>query len=281
MKLTDFYKKEELNPLFIAFSFKEKEIKKYWPKATFIEWDKIILLNGNIFVKDTPISAYSCIFIGLCKDNERKFSVVQDYLKTSKVKHLLYGSTFFDTNKPLQHVKFKQAGLNQPKTVIGLAKELTAIKLVKELKLPIISKILNGSQGKGIVKHETQGALAKFLADNKDTDFIFQEFIPNDFDIRVFFLKGEILFAIKRTRQKKGEFRNNVSLGGSQEFIDLDIIPKNIAMTIDRCFGLDFAGVDIMQATDSKLWYVLETNSAPQFKDKEHLVIPKIIEYLK
>lgn len=283
MKLIDFItEKKQEKVVFIAFTFKQKPFEELLPDALFVDWSDISIKNGQIFVGPDNINTFSFIFLGLCGDNERKFILVKEYIEKSKTASLVYGSTISTNNKLLQTFRFAESKLDQPKTVIGSASTLKAVELVKELGLPIISKILDGSQGKGIEKHTTRTALNEFLESNKKKDFIFQEFIPNDGDIRAFFFKGELLFAIKRVAKTKGEFRNNVSLGGTQEFVELSEGAKKIAQKVNSTFSdLDFTGVDIIQHKTNKRWYVLEINSAPQFINKDDLVIPKIVEFIK
>jgi hypothetical protein len=282
MKLNDLIiQRNEPKHLFIAFDLKQKQIKEYLPDALFVKWDAISIRNGKLFIGKEPIESFTFIFVGLCGDNERKFALVREYITKSKVKSLTYGSSMTTSNKPIQSFRFESAGLNQPKTIIGKASELTYREIVKELGLPVISKILDGSQGKGIEKHDTNTSLIKFLESNKSKDFIFQEFIPNDGDIRAFFFRGDMIFSIKRTAKAKGEFRNNVSLGGSQEFVELPDEAKRFALAVNNTFSMDFAGVDIIQHKKDKRWYALEINSAPQFINKDELVIPKIVQYIR
>lgn len=282
MKLNDLVKqRNDPKYLFIAFDIKQKQIKEYLPDAIFVNWNNISIRNGKIFIHSDPIESFTFIFVGLCGENERKFALVREYISKSKIKSLTYGSSVTTSNKPLQSFRFANAGLNQAKTIISKASEITYRELVKELGLPVISKILDGSQGKGIEKHDTNTSLIKFLETNKNKDFIFQEFIPNDGDIRAFFFRGDMLFSIKRTAKANGEFRNNISLGGIQEFVELPEEAKRFAIAVNNTFSMDFAGVDIIQHKKDKRWYVLEINSAPQFINKDDLVIPKIIQYVK
>lgn len=284
MKLEDFHRTKKRH-LFISFSFarKEKEnyIKKYLPDAEFVAWKDITFCCNDILVKGESIKEFYAICVGLVAENERKLSLIRDYIDRTKIKYLQYGNFVQYKNKLLQTAKFANANILQPKTIIGTCSELTAKDLAKTLGLPIVSKIIDGSQGEGVEKHTTQAALTTFLNKNKNKDFIFQEFIPNDCDLRIFFFRGEILFTISRTRQDKKEFRNNLSLGGKQEFIEIPEEAKRIAIQVNNLFNFDFAGVDLMQDNKTKKWYVLEINQAPQFGGKNELVIPKMVEYLK
>lgn len=271
-----------IKKLFISFSHFQAELSAELDACTFVSWDEVAVENGIVTVAGATLTDFGFIFIGPVTEHQVKASVIRDYIKKYSVPHLYYGVPAYLENKPLQSFLFTQNNIAQPKTVISHTSNVTAEKLVKELKLPIIAKITNGSQGKGISKLDTNAAVDRFLKANPKQEFIFQEFIPNSCDYRIFFFKNELLYAIKRERKKESkEFRNNLSLGATQEFVELPENVKIMAKKIACCFELDFAGVDLVQSEKDGTWFVFEINSAPQFKEKEHLVLPKIIQFIK
>jgi predicted ATP-grasp superfamily ATP-dependent carboligase len=268
--------------LFISFHHFEAELTAELDTCKFVSWDEVAVENGILTVAKEPITKFGFIFMGPVTENQVKASVIRDYIKKYSVPHLYYGVPAYLENKPLQSFLFSQNDIAQPKTIISHTSNIDAEKLVKELKLPIIAKITNGSQGKGISKLDTNAAVVRFLKANPKQEFIFQEFIPNSCDYRIFFFKNELLYAIKRERKKESkEFRNNLSLGATQEFVELPENVKILAKKIACCFELDFAGVDLVQSEKDGTWFVFEINSAPQFISKENLVLPKIIQYIK
>ena len=167
MKLEDLFSKEPKKYLFISFSFNKREkenyIKKYLPTADFVEWKDISFHCNDILIKQINIKEYSAIVIGLVANNERKFSVIKEYVEQTKIKYLQYGNFTQNKNKLIQTYKFAINNIAQPKTIIGNTSELNAKNIVKNLSTPVISKIIDGSQGDGIEKHDTLSALTTFL----------------------------------------------------------------------------------------------------------------------
>lgn len=281
MKLVDLLNPASKKCLFIAFSKHKELIEAELPNSTFCEWVDVLINDGEIRIKDRPISSFNFILLGTTGENAVKAGLLREYIKKFSVNHLFYGAPFYIENKLLQSFLFKESGISQTKTVISNTNNIEAANLIKELKLPIIAKITNGSQGAGIFKLDSKAAVIRFLKANPRKEFIFQEFIPNDCDYRSFFFKGELLYTIKRQRKEGKEFRNNISLGATSSFVSLEPNIQLLAKKIATCIDLDFAGVDLIQSSADGKWYVLETNSAPQFKDKHHLVIPKVVQYIK
>ena len=87
------------------------------------------------------------------------------------------------------------------------------------------------------------------------------------------------MYSIRRESSKDSEFRNNVSLGGTKTTIKLEPAAKKIADAANAAMKFDVTGVDIIQHKDTKKWYVMEINAAPQFSGE--LFEPVIDEFIK
>jgi len=101
----------------------------------------------------------------------------------------------------------------------------------------------------------------------KNSQFLFQKFYANDGDYRILVLGKEVRVWEKRTR-KKGEFRNNIALGGEEKFFPLKKIPAKmaeIAMSAAGSLNLQIAGVDILVEKKTDKMWLLEVNHAPCF----------------
>jgi RimK family alpha-L-glutamate ligase len=262
--------------LFISFPHRKK-VKEIIPNSLSVIWNDIKLENGKMTIKNKDISTFKKIFVGVIKRKYKpKVDFIKKYIKDNNIPHLFYIKS--NKNKSQQQDIFEKNKIPTPKTIYGKVKDLDIDKVITELKFPIISKILNGSKGVGVEKHDDKKQLEKFFKDNKNEVILFQRYIENESDIRVFFFKGKILFSIERTRQNKKEFRNNISLGAKQKFITLPKDAETLCNKINKVFDLDFAGIDLIKSSDNK-WYVLEVNESPQFKNKENKVIPEIKKY--
>ena len=179
-----------------------------------------------------------------------------------------------------------RAGLGLPKTVFtNYSKNVDdVIKSVGGT--PLVIKLLEGTQGLGVVLAENDNAAASVLEafNGLKARVIAQEFIKEakGADIRVFVVDGEIVGAMKR-QGKEGEFRSNLHRGGSAEIIKLSIDEKNAALKAARVMGLGIAGVDLLQSARGPL--ILEVNSSPGLEGIEAAtgvdIAGKIIHYLE
>jgi RimK family alpha-L-glutamate ligase len=231
--------------------------------------------------EDLADAAY--VFVGVVGLNSAFCSCVREYLTKYKVPALFYGTSHELNNKPLQTVLMHNAGVKQIKTIISKCSAVTVEHLVTELKLPLVSKVIDGSQGRGVDKHDDKATLTKLLKSKKNELYIFQEFIPNDGDIRAFYIGDELVYTIKRrTKDSSKEFRNNISLGGSHEKVKLDAVAIKLASKAQKALAFDMTGLDLIQHQETKDWYVMEVNSAPQFAGGEKdEILQKLVKLIK
>lgn len=155
---------------------------------------------------------------------------------------------------------------------------------INYLQLPIVIKEFEVDRGEGVYLAKTEEELRLLLKDLEETEVLFQEFIPNDYDYRLLVLGGKTVVVEKRIRTDKNEFRNNISVGGIEEFVSLDSIPKEMAALAQeaaRHNHLQIAGVDFIIDKDNN-FYILEVNRAPQFTPDKSVSneIPELTNYL-
>jgi glutathione synthase/RimK-type ligase-like ATP-grasp enzyme len=138
--------------------------------------------------------------------------------------------------------------------------------IVEHCKLPFIMKSTRGSLGDEVYLVDSQESFESIVSKlDRKQKFIFQEFIPNTFDYRIIVSEGNIVSAVKRIR-KADSFRNNTYLGAVEVFMDINELPSEVVhLSINSAssLDLDWAGVDIVTATDSGKSYVLEVNRRP------------------
>jgi ribosomal protein S6--L-glutamate ligase len=129
---------------------------------------------------------------------------------------------------------------------------------------PLIVKLLEGTQGKGVVLAETKKAAESLINAFKSlkANILVQEFIKeaNGEDIRCFVVNGKVIASMKRTAAP-GEFRANIHMGGSASFIKISNEEKRVALLATKTMGLKVAGVDIIRGQKGPL--LLEVNSSP------------------
>ena len=178
------------------------------------------------------------------------------------------------------------AGLGLPKTAFtNYSKEEKQI--VQNMGgAPLIIKLLEGTQGLGVVLAETIKAAKSVIEafHGLKARILVQEFIKEAkaSDIRAFVVNGEVVGAMKRTG-KEGEFRSNLHRGGTAELIKLKRSEKAAAVKAAETMGLSVAGVDMLQSDRGPL--ILEVNSSPGLegieKATESDIAGKIIEYIE
>ena len=129
---------------------------------------------------------------------------------------------------------------------------------------PLIVKLLEGTQGKGVVLAETKKAAESVINAFKslNANILVQEFIKeaNGKDIRCFVIDGKVVAAIQREAMP-GEFRANIHLGGTASIIKATAEEKRIAIKATKAMDLKVAGVDIIRSSKGPL--LLEVNSSP------------------
>ena len=129
---------------------------------------------------------------------------------------------------------------------------------------PLVIKLLEGTQGVGVVLAETRKAaksvIEAFL--NLKAHFVAQEYIKeaNGADIRCFIINNEVIAAMKRTAPI-GEFRSNLHRGGTAELIDITEEERQMAVRATKIMGLNIAGVDLLRSDRGPL--IMEVNSSP------------------
>jgi len=129
---------------------------------------------------------------------------------------------------------------------------------------PLIIKLLEGTQGKGVVLAETKKAAESVINAFKSlkADILVQEFIKeaNGKDIRCFVIDGKVVASIQREAEP-GEFRANIHQGGTASLISPTAEEKRIAIKAAKSMDLKVAGVDIIRSAKGPL--LLEVNSSP------------------
>ena len=129
---------------------------------------------------------------------------------------------------------------------------------------PLILKLLEGAQGRGVVLAETQKAAESVINAMKslNANLLVQEFIKEagGKDLRCFVIGNKVVSAIERTAAV-GDLRSNIHQGGSAQAVRIRPEERKLAVAATRAMGLDVAGVDIIRSERGPL--LLEVNSSP------------------
>jgi ribosomal protein S6--L-glutamate ligase len=129
---------------------------------------------------------------------------------------------------------------------------------------PLVIKLLEGTQGIGVVLAETRKAAESVIEAFRglDANILVQEFIKEagGMDIRCLVVGGKVVAAMKR-QAAEGEFRSNLHRGGTAEKIKLTPEERSTAVRSAKAMGLNVAGVDLLRSNHGPV--VMEVNSSP------------------
>tara|TARA_R110002124_G_scaffold287253_1_gene471897 strand:+ start:1742 stop:2617 length:876 start_codon:yes stop_codon:yes gene_type:complete len=167
-----------------------------------------------------------------------------------------------DKLKSLQ--RLSKAGIGMPKTVFTNYSRDVEEVIEHVGGTPVIIKLLEGTQGLGVVLAESKNAAESVLEafNGLQARVIVQEYIKEakGADLRALVVDGQVVGAMKR-QGKEGEFRSNLHRGGSANIIKLDHDELKLAMNAAKVLKLPVCGVDMLQSSRGPL--LLEVNSTP------------------
>jgi len=151
---------------------------------------------------------------------------------------------------------------------------------------PVVIKLLEGTQGVGVVLAETKKAAESVIEafSGLKANFMVQEFIKEagGADIRCFVVGDKVVASMKR-QGKEGEFRSNLHRGGSAKLIKITPEERSTAVRSAKVMGLNVAGVDLLRSNHGPV--VMEVNSSPGLegieKATERDVAGMIIEFIE
>lgn len=176
--------------------------------------------------------------------------------------------------------------VDMPKTVFASNKSSAKDVIALSGGAPLVLKILEGTQGVGVVLVDSEKA-AKSVLDafyGMDVNLLVQEFIAEagGADIRVLVVGGEVVGAMKR-QGPEGDFRSNLHQGGSATAHKLTRKEKTTALAAAKAMGLGVCGVDMIESARGPL--VMEVNSSPGLEGIEKStgidIAGKVMEYIE
>lgn len=151
---------------------------------------------------------------------------------------------------------------------------------------PLVLKLHQGAQGKGVVLAETQKSAESVIDAFRSmyVNILIQEYISgcNGADIRCFVVGDKVIAKMKR-EPKEGDFRSNLHSGGTASKIEITKEEEGIAVKASKTMGLNVSGVDIMRSSKGPV--VLEVNSSPGLEGIENItkidIASRIMEFIE
>lgn len=204
-------------------------------------------------------------FIQKCQEecSKRQISLVFkeeketiDYINKSKVDFVIYRARNSELLKEIEAHGIRC--FNNYLTNKTANDKFLTYQFLKESSFPCLDTFLNidevGSYPLVMKSRSGHGGNEVFLINNKeeanntDDKYIYQRYIPNNGDIRLYVLNQQVIASIKR--KSEIDFRNNYSLGGKVELFDASEEMKAIAIKISKLLNADYIGVDFLLTKD-------------------------------
>ena len=259
---------------------------------------------------DTQVVSYLRCYMNIAKANPRIFFKSDELSFDSVIPRIASTWTFYGAAVVRQFELMGSLSANSSASISRSRDKLRALQLIGNSgvempvtgyvhfsrdiesvlntvgKPPFVIKLLEGTQGRGVVLTQTMDAAISAIETMKkiDANILIQEFIKEaeGEDIRAIVVGDKVVASMKR-KAKPGEFRSNVHLGGSVINYVMTDEEKDSAVRSAKVLGLHVAGVDLIQSNRGPL--VLEVNSSPGLEGIERAsgidVAEKIIEYLE
>mgnify|MGYP000035328958 CR=1 FL=1 len=167
-------------------------------------------------------------------------------------------------DKLYAHQLMAKAKIGMPVTAFASSPKDTSNLIGLVGSAPLIVKLLESTQGKGVVLAETKKAAESVIDAFRGlkANFLVQQFVKEAAgeDIRCLVIDGKVVASMKRTGAE-GDFRSNLHRGGSATAIRITKEERDTAIRAAKTFGLGLAGVDLLRSDDGPK--VLEVNSSP------------------
>lgn len=215
-----------------------------------------------ILVKDTPIEKYDCVYAkGSAHYASLLCSVTTGLYKTAYLP-ITPQAFIVGKNKLLTQLWLLEKGIPMPKTYVSSSAK-AAKNVFNKLHYPVIIKLPEGTQGKGVMFADSYAAASSLLdaLGSLKQPFIIQEYVETEgTDIRAFVIGDMVVAAMKRYAAVE-EKRANIHAGATGEAYNPSPAEASLACAAARTLGADICAVDIIQSAKGPL--VLEVNLSP------------------
>ncbi|MDG1417016.1 MAG: 30S ribosomal protein S6--L-glutamate ligase [Maricaulis sp.] len=196
------------------------------------------------------------------------------------------GSIVVSRDKLHAHQELARAGIDMPVTAFANSPKDTNNIISHVGGAPLVVKLLQSTQGRGVVLAETKKAAESVIDAFRglDANFIVQEFIEeaDGADVRCFVVGGRVIASMMR-QAEAGEFRSNLHRGGTARTVKITKEERQVAVRAVKVLGLSVAGVDLLRSSQGPK--VLEVNSSPGLEGVERTsgkdVAGMIVEYIE
>ena len=240
-------------------------LKKHFDVVDSLNLKEIEVSIGNddmILYKGKKLPEYDCVYAkGSFKYAPLLRAITQELSKKS---YMPIGADAFTTvhDKFLTHLALQEGNIAMPKTHLASGVEATR-SLLDKVRFPIILKLLQGTQGKGVLFAESKAAASSILdtLTSLNQPVIIQEYIDTGgIDTRVIVCGDNVVGSMIR-RAKPDEERANIHSGGKGEAVKISDPVKKLAIKASKMLNMDIGAVDILEGAKGPV--VIEANLSP------------------
>ncbi len=254
-------------------------------EAIFYEDVTVLIKNGELsvlFSGNDQAAQYDMVYIRGISYGPLRHALAR-YFESLNIPVVNSESlTFQAMTKLEQNTQFALAGVSVPDSVyITKGGDLKRAVELLNAPFPLVAKSIDGRNGSD---NELVHSFDELVALPFE-DAIIQRFVPNNFDYRVIVAGDEILASYRRVRnQEDTGHKNNVSQGGTREFVELSADLAEMAVKAAQSIGREFTGVDILTNNETGESVVLEANfnfGTPDFdtQEDERVYYERIAQY--
>ncbi len=257
---------KNLSEVIAKFPFDVKLIKGTYENLEFSFKDN----KATITHKGVDLKDFSFVWLSSSWVSRDLAYAVKLYLKNSEVP---YSYVEKGTSKVTDHMFFALNNIQAPDTLFLGSKDIQKglLQIEKICGYPLVVKDTKGARGADSILVNTREELIKEMKKlPKHKKYLFQRFIPNDYDWGVMVVNGEVVSGEKRF-PKLGEFRANVHNGSTEVFFNPSDIPmkiKQMALDTSKALGLSWSRSDIIINRDTQAPYLMEINRFPGLTSK-------------
>lgn len=223
------------------------------------------------------LASFDLVYFKSHKNNYSKALAAAAYLQFKNIrffdKELL---THISYDKLSEYLKLALYDLSVPRTICGSNQYLTdnAESIGKRLGWPLVCKEISQDRGRRNFLVKDAAQLRKVLkAAAKGEIYVVQEYIPNDGYIRALVLGRQVSVAVNRGAVPNDDPQKahlNKPAGSSNAVLiaedELNPLAHDLAIRAAEVMNRQIVGVDLIQHANTKKWYLLEANSAPQLR---------------
>ena len=241
-------------------------MEKYFDQVDMLDIRRMEVSVGKgaqgVLYEGKPIGEYDCVVV----KGSFRYAAIQNAIASyfEGKSYMPYSPKAFSIvhDKLLTHLELQKEQIPMPRTYLTPTVE-AAKGVLDYVNYPIIIKIPNGTQGKGVMFADSQ-ASAKSVLDTLATlnqPFLIQEFIETEgSDLRVFVVGKKVIATMKRKATGEDK-RANLHAGGEAEAVLADNQTKTMAIKTAQLLGAEICGVDILEGPTGPL--VIEANLSP------------------